>query len=203
MFEKFVRDVLVLWTTIDPIGTLALFSALTVNLTRKERFQTALKATIYATSILVASIVIGQMLLSAMGISLVSLQVAGGIILFIFAMQMIFGSGSANSSAKQEHGHDIAVFPIAIPSIATPGAIMAVILLTDNHIYPIEVQIGTALILIAVLGINFLFMLFASSILNIIGRNGANILVRVMGMILAALSIELVLQALDIFKYLD
>lgn len=203
MFEKFVRDVLVLWTTIDPIGTLALFSALTVNLTRKERFQTALKATIYATSILVASIVIGQILLSAMGISLVSLQVAGGIILFIFAMQMIFGSGSANSSAKQEHGHDIAVFPIAIPSIATPGAIMAVILLTDNHIYPIEVQIGTALILIAVLGINFLFMLFASSILNIIGRNGANILVRVMGMILAALSIELVLQALDIFKYLD
>lgn len=203
MFEKFVRDALVLWTTIDPVGTLAIFSALTVNLTRKERFQTALKATIYATSILIISIVIGQILLSAMGISLVSLQVAGGIILFIFAMQMIFGSGRTNSSAKQEHGHDLAVFPIAIPSIATPGAIMAVILLTDNNIYPLEVQLGTSLILLAVLFINFLFMLFATSILRVIGKNGANILVRVMGMILAALSIELVLQALDIFKYLD
>lgn len=201
MLEKFIRDALVLWTTIDPIGTLAIFSALTINLTRKERFQTALKATIYATLVLVASIVIGQILLSAMGISLISLQVAGGIILFIFAMQMIFGSGGSNT-AKEEHGHDLAVFPIAIPSIATPGAIMAVILLTDNHIYPIEIQIGTTLILLAILTINFLFMLFASSILNIIGRNGANILVRVMGMILAALSIELILQALDIFKFL-
>ena len=203
MLEKFVRDFLVLWTTIDPVGTLAIFSALTVNLTRKERLQTAFKATIYATLILIASIIIGQILLSSMGISLISLQVAGGIILFVFAMQMIFGSGSTNGAPRQEYGHDLAVFPIAIPSIATPGAIMAVILLTDNNIYPIETQVGTTLILLLVLGINFLFMLFASSILHVIGRNGANILVRVMGMILAALSIELVLQALDIFKYLD
>lgn len=92
LVEKYIRDALMLWTTIDPIGTLSLFAALTAGLTAEMRKRTALKATLYATAILVGSIVIGQILLGGLGIQLVSLQIAGGIILFLFGLQMIFGT---------------------------------------------------------------------------------------------------------------
>ncbi|GAA4347010.1 hypothetical protein GCM10023150_08970 [Kangiella taiwanensis] len=153
---------------------------------------------------MVGAVVIGQILLSAMGISLVSLQVAGGMILFIFSLQMIFGDALAFSSGgEKEKGHDIAVFPLAVPSIATPGAIMAAILLTDNHVYDIQTQVGTSLIMLGVLAVAFLFMLAASPILKVIGQNGAAILIRVMGLILAAMSLEFILEAFKIFEWLE
>ncbi|WP_228640516.1 MarC family protein [Kangiella geojedonensis] len=199
-----MKDALILWATIDPIGTLAIFASLTATLTPKQRFKTAVKAIIYSAIILIGAVVIGQILLSAMGISLVSLQVAGGMILFIFSLQMIFGDALAfSSSGEKEQGHDIAVFPLAVPSIATPGAIMAAILLTDNHVYDIQTQVGTSLIMLGVLAVAFLFMLAASPILKVIGQNGAAILIRVMGLILAAMSLEFILEAFHIFEWLE
>lgn len=198
--EKYIRDALMLWTTIDPIGTLSLFAALTAGLTEEIRKKTAIKATIYATAILVGSMVIGQILLGGLGIQLVSLQIAGGIILFLFGLQMIFGT-AGQSSPQPEQDHDLAVFPLAVPSIASPGAIMAVIVLTDNNTYPVSTQLGTTLILLIILGVTYVFMLAATPILRIIGKNGAAILIRVMGMILAALSVELVLGALGLEKW--
>jgi multiple antibiotic resistance protein len=200
MLEKLIRDGMMLFTTIDPIGTLSLFAALTASLSPAARRKTAIKAIIYSAVILVLSVIIGQVLLSALGISLLSLQVAGGIILFLFGLLMIFGSVGNKSSPSNEceKDHDLAVFPLAVPSIASPGAIMAVILLTDNHIYPISTQIYTTLVMLLILAITFLFMLAATPILKVIGKNGSAILIRVMGMILAALSIELVLEALGI-----
>ena len=197
LVEKYIRDALMLWTTIDPIGTLSLFAALTAGLTEEMRKRTALKATLYATTILVGSIVIGQILLGGLGIQLISLQIAGGIILFLFGLQMIFGT-AGQTSPQAEQDHDLAVFPLAVPSIASPGAIMAIIVLTDNHMYSVPTQAGTTLILLIILGVTYLFMLAATPILRVIGINGAAILVRVMGMILAALSVELVLSALGL-----
>ena len=198
--EKYIRDALMLWTTIDPIGTLSLFAALTAGLTEEMRKKTALKATLYATAILVGSIVIGQILLGGLGIQLVSLQIAGGIILFLFGLQMIFGT-AGQSPPQPEQDHDLAVFPLAVPSIASPGAIMAIIVLTDNNTFPVSTQLGTTLILLIILGVTYVFMLAATPILRIIGKNGAAILIRVMGMILAALSVELVLGALGLEKW--
>ncbi len=200
MLEKFVQDALIIWATIDPIGTMALFTALTAHMTPAQRRRTAYKTILYAGAVLLGSIVIGQVILSAMGIRLVSFQLAGGIILFLFGLQMIFGSGSQPSRAEPEH--DIAVFPLAIPATATPGAILAVILLTDNHVHPIPVQIGTALITIAVLGATLVLLLFSSRIIAVIGVSGASILTRVMGMILAALSAELVMNALGFEQWI-
>ena len=202
MTEKFIRDALILWTTIDPVGTLAIFTAVTAHLDPSDRRRVAIKAILYAAAVLLGSIVVGQVLLSAMGIRLLSLQLAGGIILFLFGLQMIFGSNLAGGGAQGEQGHDIAVFPLAVPSIATPGAILAVILLTDNHLYPIPVQVGTAAILLGVLLITLIFMLAANPILRVIGHNGASVLVRVMGMVLAALSIEFVMEALGVPEWL-
>jgi len=202
MFEKYTRDALILWATVDPIGTLALFAAITARLAPAARRRAALKAVLYAGTVLVAAIVSGQILLGAMGIRLVSLQVAGGIILFLFGLQMIFGAVGASGPPAGEEGHDIAVFPLAVPSIASPGAIMAVILLTDNYTYSIPAQAGTAAVLVIILAITYALMRLADPILRVIGHNGAEILIRVMGMLLAALSIELVMEAVGLPQWI-
>lgn len=123
MLEKIFRDFMMIWTTVDPIGTLALFAGLTASLDRGERRRVARRATMYAAIILVVAVVIGQIVLDAMGIHLLSLKIAGGLILFLFALQMLFGSADAEAGAPETR-RDIAVFPIAVPSIAGPGAIM-------------------------------------------------------------------------------
>ena len=81
------------------------------------------------------------------------------------------------------------------PPLPTPGAILAVILLTDNHVHPVPVQIGTSLITVGVLGITLVLLLVSNRIIGVIGMSGASILTRVMGMILAALSVELAMNA--------
>lgn len=202
MEEKLIRDALMLWATIDPIGTLAIFASITAALTPGQRRKTAFKATFYSALILLGSIVIGQILLSALGIDLLSLQVAGGAILFLFALQMIFGSKMDEQGGDTNSQHDLAVFPLAVPSIASPGAIMAVIVLTDNNLHGIAEQAATAGVLIGVLVITCLLMLASTQILRVIGNNGAAILVRVMGLILAALSVQLVFEALEIGNWI-
>ncbi|MGB7934358.1 MAG: MarC family protein [Gammaproteobacteria bacterium] len=201
MLDKFIQDALIIWATIDPIGTMALFAALTARLPAAERRRTAYKTIAYAAIVLLGAIVIGQVVLSAMGIRMISFQLGGGVILFLFGLQMIFGPGSQQSQNEPER--DMAVFPLAIPATATPGAILAVILLTDNHVFPISVQIITALIMLGVLAVTLLLLLLAERIIKIIGVGGASILTRVMGMILAALSVELVMNALGIEKWIQ
>jgi multiple antibiotic resistance protein len=197
MLEKTIRDFVMIWTTIDPISTLALFAGLTASLSAVERRGIARRATLYAAIVLVVAVVLGQIILDAMGIRLLSLKVAGGIILFLFGLRMLFGSASREIDSH-EKGRDLAVFPLAVPTIAGPGAIMAVILLTDNDVYSVPEQIQTAVVLLAVLGLTYLLLLLSDAILRVIGRPGAAILVRVMGILLAALSVELVLSALSI-----
>jgi multiple antibiotic resistance protein len=136
-----------------------------------------------------------------MKIQLLSLQVAGGLILLLLALQMIFGF-SHEPSATPEKGHDIAVFPLAVPSIAGAEAIMAVVLLTDNQIYSISSQAVTACVVVFIMTIIYGLMLLANPILRIIGNNGAAILERVTGMILAALAVELIMQAIGAQRWL-
>ena len=197
MLEKLFRDFMLIWTTVDPIGTLALFAGLTASLDRGERRRVAKRASIYAAIILIAAVVIGQIVLDAMGIHLLSLKLAGGIILFLFGLQMLFGSAETEAGTS-DAGRDIAVFPIAVPSIAGPGAIMAVILLTDNDVYTVAQQAQTAVVMLVVLAINYGLLLLSEPIIRLIGRQGASILVRVMGILLAALAVELVMNALAI-----
>ena len=199
MLAKIVRDALILVTTVDPIGTLALFAALTGGLDDGRRRRIATRAILYAGAILLAAVLVGQLLLQGLGIRLISLQLAGGAILFLFAVQMIFSKDAGTPSGEApEEGHDLAVFPMAVPSIAGPGAIMAVILLTDNDLYNLPQQAATAGVLVAVLAGTWALMLLSGRVLRVIGRNGSAILVRVMGMLLAALSVELVMNALGV-----
>lgn len=194
MLNKIIHDALMIWVTIEPIGTVALFAVLTTRLSPRERRRIATRAIAYSAIILLGAILIGQILLAAMNIQLISLQIAGGIILFLFGLQMIFGR-AATTFSQSEAGHDIAVFPLAIPSIVGPEAIMVVILLTDNYLYSVATQVITAGIMLGVLAVTYVLMLLAEHLLRIIGKNGAAILERIMGIILATLSVDLVIDA--------
>jgi multiple antibiotic resistance protein len=199
---KISKDFATLWTTIDPIGNVALFVGLTVSLTRTERHRTALRAVFYATVILVVAMTAGQVVLDAIGIHMHSLKVAGGVILFLFGLQMLFGKMDARTSGSPEEGRDLAVFPLAMPSIAGPGAMMAAIVLTDNDVYTVPERIETGVVLVVVLLISYVLLLFSDAILRVIGRHGASILVRVMGLILCSLAVEIVLTALGVGSWM-
>lgn len=200
MVDKIIQDALIIWATIDPIGTLALFTGMTGKLSAEERRRTAIRTILYAGAVLLGSIVIGQIILTAMGISLISFQLGGGIILFLFGLQMIFGPGEQDLS--KEPKHDIAVFPLAIPATATPGAILAVILLTDNQLYSVGVQAVTTLVTGVILLITLGLLLLSSQIINFIGYGGASILTRIMGMILASFSVQLIMTAIGVERWL-
>jgi len=197
---KISKDFATIWTTIDPIGNVAIFAGVTAALTRAERHRTALFGVIYASIILVAAGTVGQVILDAIGIHMHSLKVAGGIILFLFGVRMLFGQldTKTEKSPSPEEGRDLAVFPIAVPAIAGPGAMMAVIVLTDNDVYTVPERLQTGVVLVVVLLITYLLLLFSDAILRVIGRQGASVLVRVMGLILCSLAVEIVLTALAV-----
>src|SRR5438445_65188 len=184
---KISKDFATLFTTINPIATLALFAGLTASLSRADRHWTALRAVMYATVIL-----------DAIGIHMHSLKVAGGIILFLFGVQMLFGKMDEKPGRSPEEGRDLAVFPLAVPSIAGGGAMMAVIVLTDNDVYTVPQRIETGVVLLVVLFLTYLLLLFSDAVLRVIGRQGASVLVRVMGLILCSLAVEIVLTALGV-----
>jgi multiple antibiotic resistance protein len=197
LYAKIIKDFVTIWTTVDPISNVALFAGLTASLTPIERRRVAFRASIYAAIILVVAVVAGQIILDAIGVHLHSLKVAGGIILFLFGVQMLFGKLDS-TSAVPETGRDLAVFPLAVPAIAGPGAMTAVILLTDNDVYTIPQQAETGVVLLVVLFMNFVLLILSNAILRVIGRQGAAVLVRVMGIILASLAVEIVLSTLAV-----
>jgi multiple antibiotic resistance protein len=197
MLQQAARDFLMLLVTIDPLGTVALFVPLTAAVSASERSRIARKGVLVAGFVLIAFLVAGELLLSELGIRLVSFQVAGGVILFLFGLQMVFGTGVMAERATAEPGHDVAVFPLALPGIANPGAIMAVVLLTDNHRHSVAQQAVTAIVLVLVLGLTLLALLVAKYLNRALGSTGMNVLIRVMGLLLAALATEQIATGLE------
>ena len=195
--QQLIHDFILLFAVIDPIGSLLLFLAITGGYSVKDRNKVALRAIMYSGVIMLAFLVIGQFLLGAMGIRLVSFQIAGGVILFLFGLKMIFGEDVSHSHDRAEPGHDIAVFPLAVPSMASPGALTAVVVLTDNRLYGVKEQALTALVLTSVLLLTYLLFKMASTFHRWLGDAGSAILIRVMGMILAALAVEIIIQGIS------
>src|SRR2546426_1663559 len=138
LLVKICKDFATIWTTIDPIGNVAIFAGLTASLTRAVRRRTALRATVYAAVILVVAVVAGQIILDAIGIHMHSLKVAGGIILFLFGLQMLFGKMDEKPGRSPEAGRDLAGFPLAGPSLARPGAKVGVIPFTHKYVYTVR-----------------------------------------------------------------
>lgn len=198
LVEQFVT----LWVVIDPIGTVPVFIAVTAAMDDSARKRTALQAALVSLGILAFFLVFGQLLIDALGIGLNSFQVAGGIVLFLFALTMIFGDSKPDTEQKAAASQDGAgakspgVFPLAVPSLASPGAMLAIVLLTDNHRFSIPEQTVTAAVMLSVIFIAYLMMRLADPIIRLIGNEGSAIVSRVMGMILASVAANEVLSAM-------
>lgn len=199
LFERFIT----LWVVIDPIGTIPVFIAVTAGMAASDRRKTALLATVVSVGVLLFFLMLGQILIDALGISLLSFQVAGGIVLFLFALTMIFGDSKPESDKRSVEGEEQeqdsapspAIFPLAVPSLASPGAMLAIVMLTDNAQFGVSDQAITGVVMAAVMAIACLFMMLADPIIRVIGNSGAAIVSRVMGMILASVAADTVLSA--------
>ncbi|EGA69156.1 multiple antibiotic transporter [Vibrio sinaloensis DSM 21326] len=205
MLSILITQFVVLWAVIDPIGSVPVYLSQTSHLTAKQRRLVALKAVAIATGVLLFFLIAGQLLLEAMQIPLPAFQAAGGLVLLLFALTMIFGESKPEQETKlsQDVSHselaDLAVYPLAIPSIASPGAMMAIVMLTDNHRYALIDQSITAGVMVVVLLITLLLLLGATHIQRWIGNVGAAIISRVMGLILAAVAVNNLLMGIKDF----
>lgn len=194
----FIPVLIYFFAVIDPIGTLPVFIAATKQHTPTQRRLIALIAFLFSSLILLFFIVAGEVILTAMHIPLSAFQIAGGIILFIFALTMIFGESKPEQEIKMAATiKETAVFPVAVPSIASPGAMLAAVLLTKNNVYTFWEQAQTAAMMMIILLITLLLMLASSFIIRIIGGAGANIISRVMGFILASLATTNILAGIS------
>ena len=194
-FQDSIGKFVLLWAVIDPIGTVPVFISATASQTASERKRVALHASLTAAGILLFFIAAGEPLLRAMGVPLLAFQIAGGIVLFLFALTMIFGEGKPEEETRMlRSAKDIAVFPLATPSIASPGAMMAVVLLTENQTHTLTDQATTAGIMLLVIAIAYVLMLMAGTISRWIGTGGAAVVSRVMGMVLASVAATNVLE---------
>ena len=191
MFDSLVVQFVVLWAVIDPIGSIPVYLTKTVGLSVEDRRKIALKAVMISAGILIFFLLAGQALLEAMQIPLTAFQIAGGLVLLLFALTMIFGEGKPEQEMRLSSNlNELAVYPLAVPSIASPGAMMAIVLLTDNHRFSLFDQTMTTLIMLSVLLITYFLFLAANRIQRWIGNTGAAVISRVMGLILAAVAIN-------------
>jgi multiple antibiotic resistance protein len=194
-----LKEFITLWVVIDPIGTIPVFLAVTAGLSATQQRSIALRSTLIAGLILLFFIIGGQVLMEGLNIHLEAFQIAGGIILFLFATTMIFGDGKPATEQKQFDGNisHLAVFPLAMPSLASPGAMLSVVMLTDNHRYSLEQQAVTAVMMATVMICTVALLLLANPIQRVIGTAGASIISRVMGLILASVAVDNILHALN------
>jgi multiple antibiotic resistance protein len=193
------REFITLLVVIDPIGSLPVFYFATERVPARLHWRFALRAVIVATFVLMLFLVGGQLLLEGLGLRFGSFQIAGGIILFLFALMMIFGDSKPSREIEEAERDHLAgaVFPLAMPSIASPGAMLAIVVLTDNHRNSITDQMITAGLLLIVLLLTLLLLLVGSHLKRIIGLTGASVTSRVIGMILATVAVDAVLGGLD------
>lgn len=194
-----LREFITLFVVIDPIGSLPVFLFATASVPRHLHRRFAIRAVVVAALVLLAFLVGGQVLLESLGLRLGSFQVAGGLVLFLFAMSMIFGESKSTREIEEAERDHLAgaVFPLAMPSIASPGAMLAIVILTDNHTNPVSDQVVTAGLLLLVLLITLLILLAAPYLVRVIGTTGASVISRVMGIILATVAVDSVLGGLE------
>ena len=199
-YDTFITDFMTLIVTIEPIAVIPVYLALTGGMSASDRHWVALMSCAVAAIILLFFLVLGQILLEAIGISLPAFRLAGGLVLLTLGLRMIYGTGETDKSAevpsKPRAAKDIIVFPLATPMLAGGGAITAIVVLTDNHQYSVFHQAATAATLLSVIVLSYLTLLLASPIQRLIGETGTNVIGRIMGLILTALAMQTFINAL-------
>ena len=195
---EFVTTILFFFAVIDPIGTVPVFVAVTEGLDRATKRAIAIKATVFSALILVFFIVAGEFVLRAVAVPLEAFQIFGGSVLFLFALTMIFGEGKPEGELRlAEDSHEKAIYPLAMPSIAGPGAIVAAMLSTKNADYTVAEQLQTTGSIIAVLLCVLILLLGSSWVDRLLGKAGAGLVSRIMGLIFGSVAVSNILQGIS------
>jgi multiple antibiotic resistance protein len=189
---------LTLFVIIDPIGLSSLFLDVTEGYTRKHRRSTALRAVLIAARILITFLFAGGSLLRYLGVSIDALRIAGGLLLFKVGFDMVLARRERQTESEEQEAHerdDVAVFPLAIPLIAGPGAFATLLVLaTEIHNEPIHVAVLVGALLV-VLSMVYVGFRLATPIQRILGDTGTALVTRVLGIILAAHAVQLVIDS--------
>lgn len=201
MLDFFINAFATLFVTIDPVGLAPMFLAVTAGMSQSDRRKVAVRATLTAAGILLIFYASGQTVLNVLGISVSAFRVAGGILLFLIAIEMVFGKRQERKAetaekAVESQGHhgtvnEVAIFPLAIPLISGPAAISAIILLSSQA--PDTVAYAglggvIAVILLSCLGA----FLVADKLERLLGETAQLVITRLLGVLLAALSVQFV-----------
>lgn len=204
-WSSLFREFVTLLVVIDPIGTIPVYLFTVAGVSRRLHRRIALRAVGIATLVLLAFLIGGQVVIETLGLRLGSFQIAGGIVLFLFALTMIFGDAKPDQEIADAGREDLsgAVYPLAMPSIASPGAMLAIVILTDNHTQGLAEQAVTAGLLGLVLLLTLGLLLGASVVYRLIGHTGASVISRVMGIVLATIAVDAVLGGFDALGVFD
>lgn len=195
----FIAALVTLVVVVDPLGLAPIFVAITEGLPGSARRQVAARAALIAAAVLVGFALVGNWALTMLGITLPAFRIAGGLLLFSIAFEMVFdfrGERQARTAERaiEEHVKHLAAFPLAIPLIAGPGAITATLLLggqAAGQPLRLAVLIG---IIAAVIGVTAAVFLAAARVANLLGTTGNIVLSRLLGVVLAALAVQFVID---------
>ena len=195
--EFVVSAFVTLLIVLDPIGLAPSFIAVTHGMPRDARRQVAIRASIIAAVILAGAALGGDRLLGALGISLAAFRIAGGLLLFSIASEMVFGlriqrQSATAEQALEERVRNIAAFPLAIPLMAGPGAITAMVLLAGRASGRLDMLAALIGVAVVVVGLCLIVFLTASRIEKLLGITGNVVLSRLLGVLLAALAVQFV-----------
>jgi len=196
-YDAILNAFTTLLVTVDPPGLAPLFLALTAGMNRQERHQVAIRACLISLGVLVLFALAGSSILSVLGITIPAFRVAGGMLLFVIAFEMIFErrqqrhKRSAERAITRDMIHNIAAFPLAIPLTAGPGAISATLLLSGTASAPGARLVMVAILLVVIL-ITYLVFVLAERIDRFLGETGRSILTRLLGLLLSALAVQFV-----------
>ncbi len=194
--SEFITVFVTLFVVIDPIGMAPLFVALTPGADAPHRRGVALRACLIGAGLLTLFGLLGEVVLGFVGISMPAFRIAGGLLLFLTALDMLFERRTKRRGDQKARADDPSVFPLATPLIAGPGSIATMILLTTREGADWGWITAVHGVMLIVVGVSFVLMLAAGPIERLLGPTGINVVTRLLGMLLAALSVQFVLDGL-------
>ncbi len=198
MLQTAIMAFAAFFATIGPISVAAMFMVLTTGSTPRHQRAMAIKGTLLGAGILLMFALVGETLLAYLGISLAAVRTAGGILLLLIGIDMVFARSSGGHTTTDDESQeaiakaDISVFPLATPLIAGPGTMGAAILLVAQAQHEVMLQLAVIGAMLAVLALTFMALMTASHLQRILGVTGLQVVSRVFGVLLTALAVQFV-----------
>lgn len=196
--ELFATTFVTLFVVIDPIGLAPIFVALTQGMSAEQRNRVALRSVMLSAGLLALFGFFGEALLEIIGIGMPAFRISGGILLFLIAVDMLFEKRSERREKQSsgQTGGDPSVFPLTMPLIAGPGALATMILLTSQNTGDVTALVTVHLVMLSVLGLTFVLFRMGGLIERALGQTGVVVVTRLLAILLAALSVQFVLDGL-------